>query len=115
MKQNRTDRDAMPNRSSNMEPAEGSRDTATTSEELTGMEAMRNREEGSRDLGSSSDRAMFDEDSPEPRSTGDEVRGQGSSGERSRDNAGGISNRPLDREQAEQEQLPDRGRSDSER
>lgn len=30
-----------------------------------------------------------------------------------RRNSGGITNRPLDREQCEQEQLPDRGRSQS--
>lgn len=62
MKQNRTRDDTMPNRASNMEPAEGSRDT--------------------------------------------------SKDER---NSGGITNRPLDQEQHEQEQLPDRGHSQSER
>jgi hypothetical protein len=50
-------------------------------------------------------------------------RGRGSSGDRSRmdsdsssrSNSGGITNRPLDRERCEQEQLPDRGESQSER
>ena len=42
------------------------------------------------------------------------VRNSESSG-RGRGNSGGISNRPLDREQSEQEELPERDRSDSER
>ena len=50
-------------------------------------------------------------------------RGQGSDRERNsmdsdtprRSNSGGISNRPLDRERCEQEQMPDRGQSQSER
>jgi hypothetical protein len=54
-------------------------------------------------------------------------RGVGSSGERNRSgsggssrgssssNSGGITNRELDREQCEQDQLPERGRSQSER
>ncbi len=40
-------------------------------------------------------------------------RSRGSSGERN--SGGGITNRGLDREMAEQEQLPDRGHSQSER
>ena len=79
MDQNRKRTD-MPTRSSNMEPAEGSRENAG---------------ESGADLGSSSDRAMFDE-----RVSG----GQKGSG---------ISNRPLGREEAEQEQLPGRGRAKS--
>jgi hypothetical protein len=63
-----------------MEPAEGSRKTV--------------RESGN-DLGSSTDRAMFDERVPSGQ--------QGS----------GISNRPLDQEESEQEQLPERGRAKS--
>jgi hypothetical protein len=49
-------------------------------------------------------------------------RGSGADGERNRmdessrrNNSGGITNRPLDRERCEQEQLPDRGQSQSER
>lgn len=49
-------------------------------------------------------------------------RGRGSDSERnrsesesSRDNSGGITNRPLDRERCEQEQVPERGQSQSER
>jgi hypothetical protein len=49
--------------------------------------------ESGKDLGTSSDRAMFSE--------------------RVSSNAGGITNRPLDREKSEQEQLPERGRSKS--
>jgi hypothetical protein len=37
------------------------------------------------------------------------------SGAGSSSNSGGITNRELDREQCEQEQLPERGRSQSER
>lgn len=65
MDQNRRRNQDVPNRSSNMEEAEGSREN---------------------------------------------VRGS----DRSR-NSGGITNRSLDREQCEQEQLPERGRSQSER
>jgi len=50
-------------------------------------------------------------------------RGRGSDRERNRmdsessrsSNSGGITNRPLDRERCEQEQLPERGQSQSER
>jgi hypothetical protein len=69
----------MPNRQSNMEQAEGSRDT--NSESGRGADGERNRT-----------------DSEPSRS----------------DNSGGISNRPLDRERSEQEQLPERGTSQSE-
>jgi hypothetical protein len=65
MDQNRTRNQDVPNRSSNMEEAEGSRENAR------GSDRSRNR--------------------------------------------GGITNRSLDREQCEQEQLPERGRSQSER
>jgi hypothetical protein len=58
MSQNRKRENDMPNRASNMEPAEGSRDTATDER-----------------------------------------------------NSGGITNRPLSREQQEQDKLPDRGHS----
>lgn len=68
-KRNQQRDDTMPNRASNMEQAEGSR------------ESIRNSDQS----GSS-------------RSTG---------------NAGGITNRPLDREQNEQQQLPERGRAQS--
>lgn len=125
MDHNRTDKQSMPNRSSNMEQAEGSRDTVRENERMSGSEEMRNRESSPGDLGSSSDRAMFsDPEESEGRvsdgGSGDE-RGMGSSGERNlgggdRDSSksGGITNRPLDREQSEQQQLPDRGRSQSE-
>ena len=43
------------------------------------------------------------------------VRNRDESSGRDRSNSGGISNRPLDREQSEQEQLPGRGRSESDR
>jgi hypothetical protein len=69
MDQNRNRNEEMPNRKSNMEPAEGSRDTTM------------NRDRGGSD----------------------------------RERAGGITNRPLDREQEQQHRLPERGRSQSER
>ena len=78
MDQNRKRDTDIPTRSSNMEPAEGSRETVG---------------ESGKDLGTSSDRAMFSE--------------------RVSSNAGGVTNRPLDREKSEQEQLPGRGRSTS--
>ena len=106
MEQNRTRNQDMPNRSSNMEQAEGSRENVD--------EAMRNRQDD--DLETSSDRAMFeDRNSAEERST-PESRGSASPGERGRGNAGGITTRPLDEEMDEQSHLPDRGTSqDSER
>ena len=92
-------------------------------------ERMRNRESSSGDLGSSSDRAMMtgrsseardeSESSSESSSRMSSERGSGSSGERnsggSSSRTGGITNRDLDREQCEQDQLPERGRSQSER
>jgi hypothetical protein len=68
----------MPNRQSNMEPAEGSRD----SERGRGAEGERN---------------------------------QIDSGSSRRSNSGGITNRSLDRERCEQEQVPERGQERSER
>ncbi len=109
---NRKRNDDMPNRSSNMEQAEGSRDT------------VRN------DLGTSSDRAMYSErtSSGDRDSSGDRgrskrhegsgsttERGTGRGGERNSSSGGGISNRSHDREQSEQDELPERGRSRSER
>ncbi len=107
MNQNRKRNEEMPNRSSSMEPAEGSRDTVMNS--------------GS-DLGTSSDRAMFDERMREgdrsSRNRGSDERGSESNSERNRsDNgrAGGVTNRALDQERAQQDRLPERGRSESER
>ena len=77
MNQNREDRQSVPNRTSQMEPADGSRETVE--ESMSDRERMRNRE---------------------------------GSGERG---SGGITNRGLEREQSEQEQVPERGRSQSER
>jgi hypothetical protein len=99
-------------RQSTMEPAEGSREKVQNS--------------GSEDLGSSSDRAMFnDRQSSEARDSGSSgersgggsaERSSGSSGERnSGSSGGGITNRGRDREMSEQEQLPERGHSQSER
>ena len=83
---------------------------------------MRNSESRGNDLGTSSDRAMFSDDLPseqadrqsESDSRQPSERGSGSAGERNRE-GGGISNRELDREQNEQDMLPERGRSQSER
>jgi hypothetical protein len=76
MTKNRPDTSNEPNRASNMEPAEGSRENV-------------------RGSGSSSERGS----SSEPK------RRSGSSG--------GISNRDLHREEHEQDQLPERGKSQS--
>lgn len=114
------------NRKSMMEPAEGSRETALENERMSSGgeksgDQVRNRESSARDLGSSSDRAMMTGRGGEERETPSE-RGAGSSGERNRadepdhgSNTGGITNRELDRELDEQQQLPERGRSQSER
>ena len=107
MDQNRKRDEDMPNRSSNMEQAEGSREDARNSG----------------DLGSSSDRAMFSERMNESDRTSSRdrsnamqsERGMGSGDERPSSKSGGISNRSLDREQCEQDRLPERGRSQSER
>ena len=99
MNQNRKRNTDAPTRSSNMEPAEGSRETVG---------------ESGNDLGSSTDRAMFDERmrSGDGTKGSDRIEsGTGSSDDRGKSNAGGITNRPLDREQSEQDQLPARGRS----
>ena len=97
------------NRKSRMEKAEGSR------------ENMRGSGSSGRDLGTSSDRAMWEKESSSPRERGmgeTGERGMGWSGERNRsasnsDRRGGITNRDLDTEQREQDQLPERGRSKS--
>jgi hypothetical protein len=101
MNQNRKGDSDMPTRSSNMEPADGSRESVRESN----------------DLGSSTDRAMFDERmrAGDEHESGDRSeRGMGSSNARGESNTGGISNRPLDREECEQEQVPERGHSKSE-
>lgn len=92
------------NRKSRMEKPEGSRENVRGS--------------GAGDLGTSSDRAMFEKESFSSRDRGTRERGVGSSGERNRsgsssERGGGITNRDLDTEQREQEQLPERGRSKS--
>jgi len=118
MKRNRNENQDEPTRASSMKQADGSRESVRNS----GAPG---------DLGTSSDRAMFDErvtgergsgSSPErdsamsnESSSSSGERGRGSSGERNRGNAGGISNREMEQERAEQEQLPERGHSQSER
>ena len=104
MDHNRNQDQDSPNRASNMEPAEGSRETVGSDQ--------------SSDRGSSTDRAMFsDRESSEERSTGSsDAPGSATGGERhdSR-NSGGITNRELDREMSEQQHLPERGHSQGER
>ena len=96
MNQNRNPDTDVPTPSSNMEPAEGSRET-----------------ESGNDLGSSTDRAMFDERmrSGDGSTSSDREGEMTSNSDGDDSNAGGITNRPLDREQSEQEQLPPRGHS----
>jgi hypothetical protein len=79
MNQDRSRDQDIPNRQSNMEPAEGSRENAGASER-----------------GFDNERESMTSDS-------------------SRRNSGGITNRPLDRERCEQEQLPERGHTQEER
>ena len=113
------------NRKSRMEKAEGSRENVRGSASESGSspgqrssigDKLRQTEQvrGSEgeDLGTSSDRAMW-----ESESTTSGSRGTGSSAERTRggttsksERGGGITNRDLDREQSEQERLPSRGR-----
>jgi hypothetical protein len=107
---------AGPDHASRMEKAEGSRETVMNSE--------------SRDLGTSSDRAMFQDESSDrlgsrPRSPNSssrergsgasDMRGRGSAGERNSSDSGGISNRERSQEESEQDRLPERGRSQAER
>jgi hypothetical protein len=88
MKKDRIDSQSDPNRASNMEPAEGSRETV-------------------RGSGSSSERGRG--------SSGERDSESSSRMKRGSEDSGGITNRELSREEAEQEQLPERGRSESER
>jgi hypothetical protein len=98
MDQKRSRSEDMPNRDSSMEPAEGSRNSVNSGS---------SRGSGSRERGAGSqgERNRVDSGSSSSSST---------TTEHSR-NSGGITNRPLDREQCEQEQLPERGQSQSER
>ena len=125
MNQNRKDQD-VPNRQSNMEQAERSRD------ESRGTERNRSSESTSRGSGS----VMDDQETFEHGSgTSSVARGMGSSSERGMESgrsgikgsdrqsgdrqsgdrqSGGINNRGLDEERQEQSRLPERGRSQSE-
>ncbi len=101
MKRNRTENQDEQNRASNMEQADGSRGSVRNS----GTPG---------DLGTSSDRAMFDERVTGERGSGSfeerdsamsnerdsstAERGRGSSGERNRSSGGGSSNREMERE-----------------
>jgi hypothetical protein len=97
MNQNRSRNQDVPNRESEMEQAEGSRENIRNSGEgVTSRQSPGSKSERGR--GSDGERNRMDSDSSSRSS-----------------NSGGITNRPLDREQCEQQQLPDRGRSQSER
>jgi hypothetical protein len=84
-----------PNRESNMEPAEGSRENTNVDDDLAGNQGgrgtstMHNNERG--EAQSELPPATFGAD------------------EEDSDSAGGISNRPLEEEQGRQENLPPRG------
>jgi hypothetical protein len=113
MNQSRKDDQDVPNRQSNMEKAEGSRQ----SERGAGQERG-----GTAPSGGHQRSVMDDQDAFEHGSGGDAIsRGMGSTGERGagpdgeRNRGGGISNRDMAREQDEQDRLPERGRSQSER
>lgn len=82
------------------------------------MNQDRNRDQGTPKRSSNMESG---EESREDGNTNKE-RGRGTDGERNRmdsgsrgRNSGGITNRPLDRERSEQEQIPERGESQSER
>jgi hypothetical protein len=97
MDQNRSRNQDVPNRQSEMEQAEGSRENVRNSDDsVTSRQSPGSKSERGR--GSDGERNRMDSDSA-----------SGSS------NSGGITNRPLDREQCEQQQLPERGQSQSER
>ena len=134
MNQNSKDRQSVPSRSSNSDQGDGPRGEQCETDRMSGSERMRNRESSTQDLGTTSDRAMMTGRNAEGRASEDggpsssssaserSERGMGSSGEQNREssssrsrNSGGISNRELDRQQSEQDSLPDRGRSQSER
>jgi hypothetical protein len=118
MEQNRNRNEGQPNRQSSMEQAEGSRETARESESVRNRGSARAGSQGE-DLGTSSDRAMMIDRESEERDSADVSRSSGrasssTSGEPG-GRSGGISNRGRDREVSEQQQLPERGRSQSER
>jgi hypothetical protein len=125
MNQNRKDQD-VPNRQSNMEQAEGSRDdesrgternrsSESTSHSRSVMDDQETFEHGSgtssvaKGMGSSSERGM--ESGRSGTKGSDRQSGDLQSGDRQ---SGGISNRSLDEEREEQSRLPERGRSQSE-
>lgn len=100
MKQNRSRNQDVPHRTSSIESKEDSR------ENMTGSESQKDR-------GSSSDRAMMSDRGSAEERTGapgqERMRGLASDRD-DRSHSGGITNRGRDREQREQEQLPQRGK-----
>jgi hypothetical protein len=121
MQQNRKRDKDVPSRASNTEQA-------NTEQSGASRERMTNRGSSDADLGTTSDRAMFSEgesrlkDKSRKRGSDhsthstEQSRGSGPSGERNRDSSGdGIGNREPDRERKQQDQLPEPGRSQSER
>jgi hypothetical protein len=115
MNRNRKDQD-VPIRQSNMEQAEGSRESGR------GTERNRSSETSRDDRSVMSDQESFEHGS----GTSEVARGMGSSNERGMESgrsggksggqsrSGGISNRGFDEERDEQSRLPERGRSQSE-
>ena len=130
MNQDRKDTQDKPNRQSNMEPAEGSRESERTRGQQQGGSSGA-RQQGQRSAlddqesfehGTGSDDVARGMGSSSGRGTGsNQERNMGSSRERNmssnedRARGGGITNRGTEREQDEQDQLPERGRSQSER
>ena len=113
MNQNRKDQD-VPNRPSNMEQAQGSRESGRGTERNRSSEASRH-----------SRSVMDSQESFEHGSrTSDVARGMGSSNERGMESGrssgksgqsrSGIGNRGFDEERDEQSRVPERGRSQSE-
>ena len=93
MNQNRMKTQSDPNRASERDQAEGSREAMRGSGSSSSEPRSRSSERG---MGSSKERGMGS-------SSG------GSGGSRSSSDSGGISNRERSREECEQEQLPERG------
>jgi hypothetical protein len=106
MQQNRKRDKDVPSRASNTEQAKGS------------QERMTNRDPSDADLGTSTDRAMYDDEGESRLKEKDRSgeRGLGDSSERNRGSSDdNIGNRAPDRGRKQQDQLPDPGRSQSER
>ena len=110
MNQNRKDDTATPNRQSNMEKAEGSREDEQGAGRDDSMSSGQRHNPSVMD-----DKEHFEHGSgPDTVAGGMSSAGErGSGANREQKQGGGITNRGTDRERSEQRQLPERGRSKS--